>query len=103
MRSPHLPSSSLPNAGTPELHPTHLHAVVNRQVETDPAALLRAGDVVELYAEPAAPSLPAPAPGVLLVVPSPTGQSQQRQRGNMLPLGSLGRKFGARARSELPS
>jgi hypothetical protein len=98
------PTPSLGRAG-PHLRSRRLHVVLNRQVESDPGAVLAAGDVVELYAEPAPPAEeaaapPAAAPGHgLVVVPPPTGPAQRlgRQQGNLLPVGALGRKLRAAA------
>ena len=42
--------------------------LVNKQVETNPSALLRTGDIVDLYCEPGAVNAPT-----LLVPPSPRG------------------------------
>ena len=64
-----LPSLSPPPApAAAALGPRDTQVLVNKQVETNPSALLRTGDIVDLYCEPGAVNAPT-----LLVPPRPRG------------------------------
>lgn len=66
------------------LAPRGLHAIVNRHLESNPQAVVQAGDIVELYPEPAA------APAALPPRPLRTLSGGGAQ-GNLMPLGKLRR------------